>query len=319
MSNGVLSNAQEDQDILLTGTCESIHALSEEEWKKNKAENDARKQLQQKQDEQRQMKQFHKLDHQQKQQQRQQQQRQQQQQKQRQQQQQQPASSLSYATMTGKNLSPKKKNAAHPPSPKLVNWAQRLLTPATDSSAYTFVYMGSPRRTLHSEIRKALRLVDVAPERVIDIQFPAHGTVGLLIHSSYEKELRELLAQAKLTPKDGFNPIAATTIGDPTLLAKLSEEERSTEARKLYQERMLAICSRMPKKHLGIAILRHFSSLPQDDHHHIGQEYWDKFQAQHPKPVTRRRNFQLTTQEDAHNLLSNVKVNNNEKPEPMEE
>ena len=93
--------------------------------------------------------------------------------------------------------------------------------------------MGPPRRTLHSEIHKALCLIGVAQERVIDIQFSAHGIVGLLIHSSYETELQELLEQAKLMPKDEFNLISAKTIGDPTLLATLSEAQCSTEACKL--------------------------------------------------------------------------------------
>ncbi|KAI9477058.1 hypothetical protein BDB00DRAFT_745070, partial [Zychaea mexicana] len=110
---------------------------------------------------------------------------------------------------------------------------------ASDNTAYTVIYMPSPRRTLHSEIRRALRLLRAAQERVIDIHFPAHSVVGLLIHSSYERELRELLTQAKLTPKDNFNPIAASTIGDPTLLRDMTETEHEKEAKTLYQERML--------------------------------------------------------------------------------
>ncbi|KAI7851867.1 hypothetical protein BDC45DRAFT_571745 [Circinella umbellata] len=137
------------------------------------------------------------------------------------------AKTPSYAKITGKNVAPKKKKIS-PPTEKMLNWAQRILQPATENTGYTVVYMPSPRRTLHSEIRRALRLLNVAQERVIDIHFPAHGVVGLLIHSSYEKELRELLIQAKLKPKDDFDPTVAITVGDPTLLSKLSETERAT-------------------------------------------------------------------------------------------
>ncbi|KAI7848563.1 hypothetical protein BDC45DRAFT_574711 [Circinella umbellata] len=100
-----------------------------------------------------------------------------------------------------------------------------------------------------SEIHHALRLVGIAQERVIDVHFPAHSTVGLLIHSSYEKELRELLSQARLQTKDDFDPTAASTIGDPILLAKLTEEERANEAQKLYQELVLAAKSQQCRTH----------------------------------------------------------------------
>ena len=119
--------------------------------------------------------------------------------------------------------------------------------------------------------------------------------MGLLIYSSYQTELRDLLAQTKLTPKNEFNPMSAKAIGDPTLLAKLSKAERSTEARKLYQERMLAMCSRMPKKHLGVAILHHFTSLSHDDKHRIDQECWSRFQEQNPKSIVPCQNIMVTT------------------------
>ena len=184
----------------------------------------------------------------------------------------------------------------------MLTWAHRILQPATDTTAYTIVYIPSPRRTLHSEIRRALRLIGIAQERVIDVHFPAHGTVGLLIHLSYEKELRELLSQAKLHTKDDFDPTAASTIGDPTLLAKLTEEERANEAQKLYQERMLTMCLRMPKKHLGVAILRHFTSLPTENSHHIDASYWERFQQQNPQQ--RRTHQPLVPAAEASNLIS---------------
>ncbi|KAG2216593.1 hypothetical protein INT45_001981, partial [Circinella minor] len=173
----------------------------------------------------------------------------------------------------------------------MLTWAHCILQPATDTTSYTVVYIPSPRRTLHSEIHRALRLVGIAQERVIDVHFPAHRTVGLLIHSSYEQELQELLSQAKLHTKDDFDPIAASTIGDPTLLAKLTEEERANEAQKLYQECMLTMCLCMPKKHLGVAILRHFTLLPTENSHHIDTSYWERFQQQNPPATSNSSTF----------------------------
>ena len=303
-----------EEGEIITSTKDSIHALSDVEWRKRQAEIEVNHTKTQTEKEKKLQKQLHKLD--------QQNQRHQHATSAKHQPQQQEASSStaktpSYAKITGKNVAPKKKKIS-PPTEKMLNWAQRILQPATENTGYTVVYMPSPRRTLHSEIRRALRLLNVAQERVIDIHFPAHGVVGLLIHSSYEKELRELLIQAKLKPKDDFDPTAAITIGDPTLLSKLSETERATEAKKLYQERMLTMCLRMPKKHLGVAIMRHFSSLPTENKHHIGMEYLSKFQEKNPKPTYTRRQH-LVSATDAQKLLSNDEDNNNEQPDLMEQ
>ncbi|KAI7855955.1 hypothetical protein BDC45DRAFT_604724 [Circinella umbellata] len=107
--------------------------------------------------------------------------------------------------------------------------------------------------------------------------FLTYSIVALLIYSSYEKELRELLNHAKLLPKDNFDPMM--------LLAKLSKNECITEAKKIYQDRILAMCSHMPKKHLGLTILHHFTLLPKDDLHYIDSEYRAKFQEKNPKPL----------------------------------
>ncbi|KAI7847118.1 hypothetical protein BDC45DRAFT_578552 [Circinella umbellata] len=56
------TNKIPDQDLLLTGTCESQHALSNEEWEKRKLEIEAKKKSEQKNDEAQQLRQFHQLD-----------------------------------------------------------------------------------------------------------------------------------------------------------------------------------------------------------------------------------------------------------------
>ena len=197
----------------------------------------------------------------------------------------------SYADMAKRNVSrnaQKSSKRAGPPPERIVTWAQRLLQPGSDQTGYTIVYMPSPRHTLHSKIRCALSVLGMAKEQVLDVHFPAHGVVGLLIQQSFEQELTNLLKQNKLSPKADFNPIAASTIGDPALLAKLNEIQRAEEAKKLYQDCMLSLCLRMPKVHLGVAIMRHFHDLPTTDHHHIGDAYMAQFQTARPKPKRKR-------------------------------
>ncbi|KAI8137628.1 hypothetical protein BJV82DRAFT_674567 [Fennellomyces sp. T-0311] len=332
------TDTPETDDELLTGTCESIHMVPTEEWEERKLEiADAKAKLERRKEEKLQQ-QLKKLEQQER------------LQKRQHAPKEQNKASPSYAKVTSRNITPKKKTIKPPPE-KLINWAHRILQPATANTAYTLVYMPSPRRTLHSEIRRALQnlgtynmsgleaasdiktssvvhspyfrpryfkpALGVAQERIIDVHFPAHGIVGLLIHVSYEKDLRELLKKAKLTPKDDFSPVSASTIGDPKSLATKTEEERATEAKKLYQERTLGMCLRMPKKHLGIAILRLFTSLPAEHNHHIGLEYWERFQKENPQPVHRQRQL-VTSADEARKLLSGEKVDNGKESEPME-
>ncbi|KAI7857530.1 hypothetical protein BDC45DRAFT_566507 [Circinella umbellata] len=311
-----------DSDMLeveaITTTKDSIHALSEAAWSKRRAEIEKNRNLVAADKEKQLQKQLHQLNSQQPRhkQPKNHQQEQMQRQQQKHRQHQTVSSPTSYATVTSKHLPLKKRNV-RPPTEKMINWAHRLLQPATDNTAYTIVYIPSPRRTLYSEIRRALSLVGIAQEQVIDIQFPARGTVGLLIHTSYEKELRELLAQAKLHTKDEFNPISATIIGDPTLLAKLTEDERATAARKIYQERMFNLCMRLPKKHLQVAILRHFTTLPSDNNHHLDVSYWTKFQEAHPKP-TRNHSYPSYLETDSPPPTHNNHDSNDDK-EAMQE
>lgn len=274
----------------------SMHAPPEDEWEagreareKQREAQDKQRQEQQKRKDQRMQRQFDLIE----------------QKPQRQQHHQHAPAEPSYARITSRNLPPKKRTVttlSRPPSEKQVQWAQRVFAPSTDArTEYTIVYMTSPRKTLHSEIRRALRLLGVAHERVIDVHFPAHGVVGLLVNKSYEQDLRTLLSKAKVKTNDDFNPTSASTIGDAKWREK-SLEERTAYAKLLYQERILAMCIRMPKPHLGLAILRHFNRLAKDDQHHIDEAYLEKFQEKYPKPARHPRPVLVSTQ-DALQLL----------------
>ncbi|ORY91815.1 hypothetical protein BCR43DRAFT_421663, partial [Syncephalastrum racemosum] len=126
---------------------------------------------------------------------------------------------------------------------KLKAWAPRKFQPRPSLAGYVMVYLPTSSRTSHSEARKALWAMGVAQERVIDVHFPARGTVGLLIHASFEQELRSKLEKSKVTPVS-FNPRDANTIGDPQHRDK-SAVERAAMAQDLYDARMLQACLRM--------------------------------------------------------------------------
>ncbi|OAD74544.1 hypothetical protein PHYBLDRAFT_144981 [Phycomyces blakesleeanus NRRL 1555(-)] len=72
----------------------------------------------------------------------------------------------------------------------------------------------------YQEMRKILSSFKIPTSHILDIQFPARGTVALLINGEFCKELITLLEKAKVTPLDNFDPTATDVIADP----KLKEE-----------------------------------------------------------------------------------------------
>ncbi|KAI7872345.1 hypothetical protein BDF14DRAFT_1877565 [Spinellus fusiger] len=163
---------------------------------------------------------------------------------------------VTYANMAKKNASPAKKTA----KARAVLRAQtvRALQEPTGPSVYDFVYLPCRRYLKYGQIRKMLGSLKIQQSRIIDIHFPARGTIALLVHGSFKQELKEKLEKSKIKLQASFDPVAATVIADP----KLQQESDSTKAvmaQKLFEQRMSNTCLRAPI-HLGYSIARHFGS-----------------------------------------------------------
>ncbi|KAF7720404.1 hypothetical protein EC973_009232, partial [Apophysomyces ossiformis] len=135
--------------------------------------------------------------------------------------------------------------------------AQRTLSEPVGPSQYDFVYIPCRHHLRHSAVRKLLTAIKVPQSRIIDIQFPAKGTVALLVHSDYKQQLLEILEKQKVTPKANFDPTAPTVIGDPKH-ASLSAKDKSNMAKDLLVSRLLRTCLRLPM-HLGNSVARYFA------------------------------------------------------------
>ncbi|ORY89850.1 hypothetical protein BCR43DRAFT_421993, partial [Syncephalastrum racemosum] len=132
----------------------------------------------------------------------------------------------------------------------------RLFSPPSGPQGYSFVYLHRSHRLSHSEVRKAMRDLDVDQSLIIDVNFPVKGVVGLLVHDAFTPELRERLRLAKI-PLQDFDPLDPSHVTAPEFTSQ-SHAEKIARARELYQGRMLAACLRMPKAHLGLAVLQFF-------------------------------------------------------------
>ncbi|ORZ02740.1 hypothetical protein BCR43DRAFT_509880 [Syncephalastrum racemosum] len=92
--------------------------------------------------------------------------------------------------------------------------AIRALQESAGPSKYTYVYLNSARHLRFREVRDMLRAVKVPTSRIIDISFPARGTIALLVHLAYTPSLKKLMRQEGVKTADDFNPLDAKVVGD---------------------------------------------------------------------------------------------------------
>lgn len=210
-------------------------------------------------------------------------------QQQQQQQKQQPAS---FAAIAQRNTKSRRRNVITAPSAAMMAWATRGFQEQSGETGYTFVYLRSPHRMPHSEVRKRLRVLGVSQARILDIHFPSKGTVGLLIHRSYEAELHECLKKHDITCKD-YNPIDSSALDDPKH-ANLSQIDKEQLARDIHQRRIMRTCLFMPQKHVGMSILRYFSSKSYKGPHAVPEKMLNAFEKQNPTPKPTRPQRELT-------------------------
>ncbi|GAA5806618.1 hypothetical protein HPULCUR_012159 [Helicostylum pulchrum] len=109
----------------------------------------------------------------------------------------------------------------------------------TDSpSGYEYVYIYRKHAMTRKDIRHRFGLLGVTTARVIDINFPAHSIVGILIHKEYKPDFKAVLDECKIPTIDNFDPIAGANIADPKY-ADLNAETRAKFSASLHQDRCM--------------------------------------------------------------------------------
>ncbi|KAG0166343.1 hypothetical protein DFQ29_001003 [Apophysomyces sp. BC1021] len=235
-----------------------------------------------------------------------------------------PPAKMSYAQTAAKQIPDKKEKPApkkqtkKKPTPTLAS-VQRTLIDSPGPSQYAFVYLPCRHHLRHSAMRKFLGVLKVPQARIIDIQFPAKGTIALLVHAEYKQELVSLLTQNKVPVKNTFDPTSADILGDPKL-ASLTIVERQQRAQKIYQDRMLRTCLRLPS-HLGSSVLRAFVNTSEDALRLPADMVTQFYKARTPKQLLRKQNQAALTPADfgASSPLVPQASENSDEGEKMEE
>lgn len=103
---------------------------------------------------------------------------------------------------------------------------------------YQYVYIGRSGKILRTEVRSELRKVGVDTSRVLDICFPATGTIGVLLHVQYVSEFEDCMRKFEAEIIQGFEPLDPANLADPKFDA-LSSGEREHLIYELTNKRAL--------------------------------------------------------------------------------
>ena len=150
---------------------------------------------------------------------------------------------------------PKKKTQAQ--KQRTFAQAVRAFQPPAGPSTYDLVYLPCRRHLRYGEVRKQLSALKIQQSRILDIQFPARGTIGLLVHYDFKEELVKKLGEVGILTKK-FDPLDSSTIADPNYANK-SAAERASIARDLHEKRMIVACQRMPRQ-VAISVANFFGN-----------------------------------------------------------
>ncbi|KAG1366054.1 hypothetical protein G6F61_013358 [Rhizopus arrhizus] len=103
--------------------------------------------------------------------------------------------------------------------------AARGFQPVSGEQGFEYVYIPRSRRMTYTEARRRLSRLGVDSWRILDVCYPAHSVVGLLVHLQYKPALLSLLEKAKIPTLDTFDPLDPANLADPKF-DSVSAEER---------------------------------------------------------------------------------------------
>lgn len=109
---------------------------------------------------------------------------------------------------------------------------------ADTPSGYEYVYIHRKRAIDRKDIRHRFSLLGITTARVIDIIFPAHSVVGILIHKEFKAAFTAILDECKIATITDFDPRAAANIVDPKY-DTMEPAQKTLFAAALHQDRCI--------------------------------------------------------------------------------
>ncbi|KAI9271568.1 hypothetical protein BDA99DRAFT_534058 [Phascolomyces articulosus] len=113
--------------------------------------------------------------------------------------------------------------------------AARAFQRPSTTHGFQYIYFPSKARMPVGRMRASLRQLGADNSRILDIQYPARQTIGLLVHNDFAKDLLETLKQVDILPVD-FDPLDPKFVHDPKY-QDLPEAEKANIAHELQGQR----------------------------------------------------------------------------------
>ena len=101
------------------------------------------------------------------------------------------------------------------PLPSQAAAAARTFSPSSANQGFKYLYVPVQRRIPISQLRNRIRRLHINSSHVLDIHYPDHHLVALLIHNDYDSELRSQLNKFAITVRDEYDPLDPTNLRDP--------------------------------------------------------------------------------------------------------
>lgn len=87
---------------------------------------------------------------------------------------------------------------------------------ASGPQGFKYVYIPRARKMTRIDVRSRLRQIDVDTSRVLDIIFPAAGTIVVLLHIQYIKPFTAIMVSIGGKTLDSFDVLDPKHLGDPS-------------------------------------------------------------------------------------------------------
>ncbi|KAI7861490.1 hypothetical protein BDF14DRAFT_1887119 [Spinellus fusiger] len=121
---------------------------------------------------------------------------------------------------------------------------------------YTYVYIPRGRCMNRPEARRLLRTLGLETGRILDVCFPAHSVLGLLVHVQYVESLTAVLNKAKVDIYKNFDPLDPKHLADPKY-ATFNVEQMCIEAARLQENRCMQAIQYM-RPHIAFSVAAAF-------------------------------------------------------------
>ncbi|KAL7310822.1 hypothetical protein PS15m_010266 [Mucor circinelloides] len=143
--------------------------------------------------------------------------------------------------------------------PLTLEQLDRFYSAPSATHGYQFLYFTSRGRERISKIRAGFHVLGLQQGRILDIHYPENNTISFLVHNDYADTV--IAAMSKLpssTLITDFDPCASSLLRDPKYHQTTDSSFLTSEATRIFQERLIRIVQRLHVPHVQLAVARDF-------------------------------------------------------------